>query len=124
MHAWVWLAHAQVLWAYLICSTKCQPRPQRICACILHEVFFTNTEHRLLGCTRSAGSASRLRGLVQTIFGKINVIVTLGGEGVIGHDAIKLQWTQYHSRLAIGESYQNSVTFRGGEGGGKMLMSQ
>ena len=25
-------------------------------------------------------------GLVQTIFGKINVIVTLWGEGVIGHD--------------------------------------
>ena len=30
--------------------------------------------------------ASSVRGLVQTIFGKINVIVTLWGEGVIGHD--------------------------------------
>ena len=27
-----------------------------------------------------------LRGHLQTIFGKINVIVTLWGEGVIGHD--------------------------------------
>ena len=29
---------------------------------------------------------SYLRGRIQTIFGKINVIVTLWGEGVIGHD--------------------------------------
>ena len=37
-----------------------------------------------------------VRGLVQTIFGKIDVIVTLGGEGVTDHDITKLQWTQYY----------------------------
>ena len=40
-----------------------------------------------------------------------DVIVTLGGEEVIGHDTSKLQWTQCHS---VGEYYQNSVTLRGG----------
>ena len=31
-----------------------------------------------------------VRGHLQTIFGKINDIVTFGGEGVIGHDTSKL----------------------------------
>ena len=52
--------------------------------------------------------------------------MTLGGEEVTDHDSIRLQWTQYIiQRFAIGESYQNLVTLRGGGGeGARVVMSQ
>ena len=65
------------------------------------------------------------RGFVQTIFGKINVIVTLGSQTMTLHGYNIIETNQ---RLSIGESYQNSVMLRGGgrggRDGGKMLMAR
>ena len=57
---------------------------------------------------------------VSRIRGACCVIVMVGGRGH-SHNASKLQWTQFNviQRLAIGESYQNSMMLRGGEGGGE-----
>ena len=56
-------------------------------------VFVILVAKRIVSCNpiyHIVGSLTRLqncfRELVQTIFRKINVIVTLWGEGVIGHD--------------------------------------
>ena len=60
-----------------------------------------------------------IRGLVQSPYGKISVIMTLGG-GVLVHDVM-----QCAGLAKRGVANRTAVTLRGGgEGGGKKLMSQ